>query len=121
MDETYLLRAVRYVLLNPVRAGLADRPEEWPHSSIRTHTRCESDPIVAPDPLASRIDDWDTFLDQALGDDTLGAIRKHSSTGRPLGSESFRRRVDATTRVHAGIQTSGHSDAAQKPEIGSRI
>jgi REP-associated tyrosine transposase len=34
-DEAHLLRAVRYVLLNPVRAGLCERPEEWPWSSYR--------------------------------------------------------------------------------------
>jgi Transposase and inactivated derivatives len=31
----YLLAVCRYVVLNPVRAGLCDRPEEWPWSSYR--------------------------------------------------------------------------------------
>ena len=29
MDERYLLVAARYIELNPVRAGLADRPEDY--------------------------------------------------------------------------------------------
>ena len=35
MDEAHLLAAVRYVELNPVRAGLCSRPEDWPSTSSR--------------------------------------------------------------------------------------
>jgi len=33
--ESYLLELARYVVLNPVRAGLVSRPEDWPWSSYR--------------------------------------------------------------------------------------
>ncbi len=33
--ESYLLELARYVVLNPVRAGLVARPEDWPWSSYR--------------------------------------------------------------------------------------
>jgi REP element-mobilizing transposase RayT len=33
--ESYLLQACRYVVLNPVRAGLVDHPEDWVWSSYR--------------------------------------------------------------------------------------
>ena len=32
--EAYLLELSRYVVLNPVRAGMVKRPEEWPWSSV---------------------------------------------------------------------------------------
>ena len=32
-SESHLLEVARYVALNPVRAGLCDRPEDWPWSS----------------------------------------------------------------------------------------
>lgn len=32
-EERYLLAVCRYVLLNPVRAGLSSKPEDWPWSS----------------------------------------------------------------------------------------
>jgi hypothetical protein len=35
MDEAYLLAAVRYVEMNPVRAGIIQRPEDYPWSSYR--------------------------------------------------------------------------------------
>jgi REP-associated tyrosine transposase len=32
--DSHLLEAARYIVLNPVRAGLCGRPEEWPWSSF---------------------------------------------------------------------------------------
>lgn len=37
MDEAHLHACLRYVELNPVRAGLVERPEAWPWSSARAH------------------------------------------------------------------------------------
>lgn len=33
MDESYLLHLTRYIHLNPVSAGLVERPEDWKYSS----------------------------------------------------------------------------------------
>jgi putative transposase len=33
--DAHMLEAARYVVLNPVRAGICERPEEWPWSSYR--------------------------------------------------------------------------------------
>ena len=35
-DDAYLLQACRYVVLNPVRAGLCREPSDWPWSSYRS-------------------------------------------------------------------------------------
>jgi REP element-mobilizing transposase RayT len=35
LSEAYVLELSRYVVLNPVRAGLARRPDEWPWSSYQ--------------------------------------------------------------------------------------
>jgi putative transposase len=34
-DDSHLLQAARYVVLNPIRAGICKRPEDWPWSSYR--------------------------------------------------------------------------------------
>ena len=34
LDEEHLMNAARYVALNPVRARLVQRAEDWPHSSV---------------------------------------------------------------------------------------
>jgi putative transposase len=38
LGESHVLSALRYVELNPVRAGLASEPAGWPWSSARAHT-----------------------------------------------------------------------------------
>ena len=51
MDEEHLCAAVRYIALNPVRAGLVERAEEWRWSSVQTHLgRIASDGITTAEP-----------------------------------------------------------------------
>ena len=88
MDETHLYFAVRYVLLNPVRAGLVSRPEDWRYSSVATHLHGRSDPLVDPRPMAERIDDWAGYLAVHESDDVVSLLRKHSRSGRYLGRPS---------------------------------
>jgi REP element-mobilizing transposase RayT len=43
-DARYLVAVCRYVVLNPVRAGICNRPEEWPWSSYRATAGIEPVP-----------------------------------------------------------------------------
>ena len=44
--ENHLLNAVRYIVLNPVEAGLCEYPSQWPYSSF-----CATAGIVSPPPF----------------------------------------------------------------------
>ena len=37
MDEDHLMVAARYVALNPVRARLVKRAQDWPHGGVGAH------------------------------------------------------------------------------------
>jgi putative transposase len=51
-EDSYLLTACRYVVLNPVRAGMVSRPEEWPWSSYRATAGLDPIPaFLRPDML----------------------------------------------------------------------
>ena len=89
MDETHVLRAARYLLLNPVTAGLALRAEDWPNSSAATHLYGATDPLVNPHPLASRVPDWARFLACGFDSEEGEEIERHQRTGRPLGAPDF--------------------------------
>jgi putative transposase len=89
MDERYTLAAARYVELNPVRANLVARPEDYPWSSARAHLLERDDALVTVAPLLARVADWPTFLREAMDPDVLADVRKHQRTGRPLGDEAF--------------------------------
>jgi hypothetical protein len=54
LDEEHLMNAARYVALNPVRARLVQRAEDWPHSSVRAHLVGRDDGLVSVRPLLDR-------------------------------------------------------------------
>ena len=46
----YLLACMRYIELNPVRAGIVRRPAQYPWSSYRANALGEEDALVTPHP-----------------------------------------------------------------------
>ena len=97
MDERHLLAAVRYVELNPVRAKLCSRPEQWRWSSARAHLDGSDDQLVTVEPMLRRIDNWPAYLADSPDDLDDHAIRRHSRTGRPGGSDEFVGRLETLT------------------------
>jgi len=90
MDEAHLIAAGRYVSLNPVRARLAARPQDWPWSSASAHLAGRDDDLVRVAPLLDRMGPAGDWLSPDLPeDDAVKAIRAAESTGRPLGSRDF--------------------------------
>jgi putative transposase len=95
LDEAHLLTAIRYVELNPVRAGLVARPGDYPWSSARAHLEGKDDALVRVEPLLSEVGDWEGCLAQDLEEEDAARMRRHEGTGRPLGSLSFIERLEA--------------------------
>jgi len=94
MDETYLIAAARYVERNPVRAGLATNPWDYRWSSAGAHLSGKDDALVKTRPLLQMLGDWCTFLSEDPSPDDLGLLRRHETTGRPLGSDAFVRQLE---------------------------
>ncbi|MBI4190153.1 MAG: transposase [Betaproteobacteria bacterium] len=53
-EEAYFLEVCRYVDLNPVRAKMAKRPQDWPWSSYRAHTGRVTSPAWLDSPALHR-------------------------------------------------------------------
>jgi len=98
MDEDYLLACARYVGLNPVRAGLVRRAEDWPWSSVRAHLDGRDDALLTPEPLAQRLEGrMDGFFDVDVQEEGLRRLRQASLTGRPLGAADWVKALEAAT------------------------
>jgi putative transposase len=95
MDEVYLLAAARYVELNPVRAKLAVAPGDFRWSSAAAHLRGQDDVLAKVAPLLQLVPNWSAFLATGLTVGERNRLRRHESTGRPLGDDSFLRRVES--------------------------
>jgi len=88
LDDDHLIRAVRYVSLNPVRARLVARPEDWKWSSVRAHLAGVDDAIVTVRPVLERIPHLKALL-QVNTEDDFTDLRRAEATGRPLGAPEF--------------------------------
>lgn len=88
MDEAYLLTAVKYIEMNPVRANLVPDPYAWKWSSAKAHANGTDDILVKASPLLQMVGDWKLFLKDTDEEDA-NKIRGHERTGRALGSDSF--------------------------------
>ena len=89
MDRTYVLAAARYVELNPVRAGLVRSPEEYQWSSAAAHLGGRDDQLVRVRSLLDMVGDWREFLQATANEELHSHIRRHETTGRPLGAKAF--------------------------------
>jgi len=92
LDETHLWRALRYVELNPVRAGMVPEAAQWPWSSAAAH--CGSGAPQAVLEMAHwrkrwMAAEWSEYLAARESASELATLRQYTHTGRPLGSEEF--------------------------------
>jgi putative transposase len=94
MDEEHLLAALRYVSLNPVRAGLARRAQDWKWSSARAHLKGKDDGLTLPAPALDRSPDFASLLKGPPPEELFEALRRAELTGRPLGSPAFLIRLE---------------------------
>jgi len=109
LDPRYFRNAVRYVELNPVRAGLVERAEAYEWSSAQAHCGRRSDPFVAGPlriaPFAD-IEDWSAWLARGLDRESLAALRDNTLGNLPCGSPDF---------IHGLEETSGLRLTRRKP------
>jgi putative transposase len=89
MDEAYLYEAVRYVELNPVRAGFVRGPGDWPWSSAAARLGGGSDALLAAATPLEGFGDWRAYLDGDIDEETFAKFRMNGRTGRPLGDDDF--------------------------------
>jgi putative transposase len=97
MDERHLIAAARYVPMNPVRAGLVARAEDWPWSSARAHLAGRDDGVVTVQPLLDRIPDFAGLLRADEDAAAVTAIRRSRTTGRPVGAGDWLKALEAAT------------------------
>ena len=101
LDEPHLWEALRYTELNPVRASMVTKAENWDWSSAAAH--CNGNETAAW--LAMHLwrdrwspDTWRGFLNAGVSELKLTAIRRSTYSGRPLGSAEFTRALEEETK-----------------------
>jgi len=101
-SERYLLTCMRYIELNPVRAGMVELPADYCWSSYRCNALGNLDGVTQPHPLYTAMGKdtvtrqgayraaFQGFIDITVVDE----IRAATHTGTPLGSDRFRGKIE---------------------------
>ena len=92
LETSHLWRAVRYVELNPVRAGVSAKAWEWPGSSARAHVKEDlQDPLLYPGwkewMREARLGEWNYagwrgVLDASVAEEEAALIRIATQRGQ---------------------------------------
>ncbi|GKQ49612.1 transposase [Bradyrhizobium sp. Ce-3] len=97
MDEPHLAAALRYVALNPVRARLVQRAQDWRWSSTRAHLSGKDDGVTVLRAVRERFPDFAGLLASEPEPDLIDRLRAAESIGRPLGDDRFLARLQRLT------------------------
>jgi putative transposase len=102
-SEAYLLTCMRYIELNPVRAGIVRHAGEFPWSSYASNAGGEPNGLLVPHPLylglgrtpPDRGAAYRGLVAAGVADDDLSRIRESAAKCRALGRESFCTELEA--------------------------
>ena len=105
-DDQYLLTCMRYIELNPVRAGIVQSPGEYPWSSFRANAEGASDALISPHALywelgrsaETRQASYRALFCSAVSAEDMSVIRDSTQHAWALGNVAFRRKIGALGR-----------------------
>ena len=96
--DEHFLTVARYVLRNPVRAGLALHPGDWPWSSLRHRHLIDSWPLPLPP-------NWHEWLETPCSQGELVTLRRSVRRRTPFGAPGWQQEVTAGTGYFSGAKT----------------
>ncbi|MEN3297828.1 MAG: REP-associated tyrosine transposase [Burkholderiales bacterium] len=101
-SEQYLMTCSNYIELNPVRAGIALSPEDYPWSSYAHHIGSKSDPVITDHMLYWSLGNtpfdreaaYKNLIEQGLGPKEVLAVTEATRKGWALGSDKFKAQLE---------------------------
>jgi putative transposase len=122
-SEAYFLACCRYIELNPVRARMVGRPQDYPWSSYGAHALGAEDPLVSGHELYRRLGAtakerqtaYRALFRLPLNATFLDELRAATNGGWALGDEKFRRQIAKASGRRAAPMPKGRP-RRQKPD-----
>ncbi len=103
--DEHLLAVLRYVERNPLRAGLVERAEDWPWSSLGAAEPAPVPPLhrgPVPPPANRR-----AWVNEAEDPGQLAALRRSVNRGTPWGGPAWAKRTAARLGIEASPRPRG--------------
>ncbi|WP_458232225.1 REP-associated tyrosine transposase [Roseateles sp. P5_E8] len=118
--ERHLLACMRYIELNPVRAGLCTEPAQWPWSSATHHLGLARNVLITEHEMYwllgntpfEREHAYREFMEQGVATAEQAEFTDAVLRGRPVGSDAFLRPLAAD---HAAVVNRRPRGRPRKP------
>ena len=116
LDNDYLYEAIRYVELNPLRAGMISKIDAYKWSSTKERLKINSKGKGQLDSIEQylQIDDWKEYLKEKGDEDFLNNIRNKTKLGKPLGDTKFIKRMEKLSGKEFTFRKSGRPKKEKK-------
>jgi hypothetical protein len=105
--DEHLITTLRYVLQNPVRAGLSETVHEWPWSSARRRQ------LVDRSPVDEEIR-WSEQLESRLDELQVATIRECLNRQRPFGQSEWQTEMAVTFGLGSTLRPGGRPRSEKK-------
>jgi len=121
-SDNYLLTCYRYIELNPVVAGMVEKPEQYIWSSHRHNALGESSTLVIPHTnylslahdAVMRCQVYRQLFDFHIPEEDVHLIRKSSKRNFPLGNDRFKEEIETSLKRRIGYLERGRPQTVQK-------
>jgi putative transposase len=113
--DAYLLICQRYIELNPVRAGMVEKPEDYCWSSYHANGLGQQPKLWTPHPIyqglgktsEERADTYRSLFVGHIDDQILTQIRTAAKQGMALGNDRFKEEVERLARRRVRVLKKG--------------
>ena len=106
-QDGHLLTVLRYVLYNPVRAGLVNQPDKWPWSSIHQ-------PDLVDPCLMNMGSELDTLIHIPIHERELKRLRVCVNRQSPYGADAWQHRMAETHGLSSTLRPRGRPAKARE-------
>jgi putative transposase len=94
LDSEHLYEALRYVELNPLRAGIISRVDGYKWSSMKMRLTGKGKYALSSVHEYVEIDDWKAYLKEKSDEEILETLRERTKTNRPAGDSKFIKKIE---------------------------
>jgi putative transposase len=105
-DDEHLLTVLRYIERNPLRAGLVERAEDWPWSSLASGANGLRPGLLHPGPVP-RGAGWVTSVNAPMHESELTRLRRSVERGTPYGSGGWVHQAADRLGLESSLRTRG--------------
>ncbi len=120
-SEDYFLICMRYIEMNPVRAGMVEHPSQYRWPSYAANAQGVDNAVIRPHELylslgktsEARQAAYRGLFATAIHPDEIDLIRVSLHSGTPLGTDRFKKQIEAVAGVSIGFSKPGRPAKSQ--------